>query len=293
MMSARRGVGAARLACLCALGLLVASEARAQTASVAAGPVEDDDPWPLAWVRRPLTLRGGMLQMTVMFSGMRPERTFIGDPTTGVAYEFHSYVNAGAGLALGLSDRVQLSAWLPRALCFDDQQPSGCSPWTRYFGTGIGLAYAAAPGPRNQAMLVAEISVAAQQPLQLRWYLGGSVKTLAVLDRLALVTSLSFQRNFDPPPNGLPNPLLAFVTEDVNLQVTRRLLIFATLVPWGSVGDLGQGIALEVRGGASFAFNRHVELWGAAGGFNVLDEPPWYRYVPGWFAAAHLTFWRY
>ena len=176
---------------------------------------------------------------------------------------------------------------LPGALCFDQQEPSGCSPWNRYAGNGFGLTYGALRRPRTQASVSASISVARGAPTQFKWVLGGAVKSL-LGDRLALITGLSFERSFDPPPNGLNNPLLASLMVDANLQLTRQLLVFATVIPWGSVGDVGQGVALRMQGGLSFAFTHHVEVLAIAGAYDLLTPRPWNHSVKESFATLEL-----
>jgi hypothetical protein len=231
-----------------------------------------------------------MFEFGLTVGGFKPRNTLNVDPVTG-PFEFHSSLGVGAHVAVGMTDRLEVTVSVPKVLCFDDGQPSLCSPWNRYINTGLGVSYAALRRPRNDLTVGAGVWVAANQPLRLRWSLGGNLKTLVVANRFALVTGLHFQRSFDAPPNG--NPLLVFVTADLNLQVTRRFLVYGILIPWGSLGDLDGGIALQALGGASFTFNPSLALGSAIGGTNLLDQRPWDHYVHGWYATLQLTYWRY
>jgi hypothetical protein len=62
-------------------------------------------------------------------------------------------------------------------------------------------------------------------------------------------------------------------------------------MPWGALADLGEGVALELSGGASFSFTHRLQASLALGEYNVLAQPAWSRFVPGTFAEAELAAW--
>ena len=251
---------------------------------------EEVDRWPIEYVRRPQTLPGGMIGVSMGLSGFKPDALTFVNQTTGDTYRFHSFVNAGVGVDVGVTDLSAISLSLPRALCFDGGQPSGCSPNNRYNGTGLGVEIGLVRAPNVQLAVSTGISIGVSSPVIFRWTLAANLRA-RVLSWLVLRTSVEIVQ-YANPPAGVANPLIAYLSGVADVQVTRRLLLFGHVVPWGSVGDVGEGIELEIHGGASLSFTNRVQLSLDVGKDNLLSRPAWSPYIPGAFADLELIVWR-
>lgn len=277
--------GAAMLA-VCA-GLLASAAARAEDQEAAA---DLEARWPLAYVARPQTLPAEMLQLGTGLVGQVPNRVDNFDPVTLTGYQFHPALLLGVSVAAGLTDRLEISAGHPRLACFGDPRASACSPNNRNVGLGGGLDLGFLRRARVQAEVGAGLTVLRSSPSELAWRAGLAVKVRAAAV-LSLSGSASVRRPIDPPPQDLDPSTSATVDAGADLQVTQRLLMYAHLVPWAPVARLSDGVALELRGGATYTFSHQAQLGLEAGSFNVLSNPSWNRSVPEWFTALSLTTW--
>ena len=107
-----------------------------------------------------------------------------------------------------------------------------------------------------------------------------------------VTSSFAVRRAISPPASRGPNLLLGYWTTGLNFQLTEQWLVFADVDPWGSLGDLGEGIELSAFGGTSFTFNHNAQVTFEAGNSFIVDPPPrWNRFVPESFATLSLVFW--
>ena len=247
------------------------------------------DRWPIEFVRRPQTLPAGMFEVALGGSAFRPDPIVMVDPRTGVLYMFHPSLTLGGALGYGMTNMSEFNLSLPRVFCFDTGVPSSCSPFNRYNGTGIDFEVALLRAPRAQLEIQSGISVGVSAPVILRWFLAANAKVL-VARWLALRAAIEIAA-FANPPAQVPNPLIGYAALGADLQATRQLRLYGVLTPWGSVGDVVQGIELEVRGGLSFSFTNRLETSLEVGATSVLPQPVWSRSVPGRFAGAALALW--
>jgi len=250
-----------------------------------------EDKWPIELVRRPLTLPGGMASFGVEFSGFRPNNHVNVNPTTGGIYTYNSYVAVGPSLVLGLTDDFQLGFSMPRLLCFASATPPACNGIDLYDGTGGGVRFLALRQNGVQIAPFASVSVARTSPTVLRWSAGSAFKYTAS-DELAFFSSPGVARTFTSP-TGAANPWIASLPAEIEVQATERLIFYAVVDPWGSMGDVARGILLELYGGVGYTFVRSGEISFDAGTYNVLSTPAWNTNVPGSFAGLSLYFWRY
>ena len=250
-----------------------------------------EEKWPIEAVRRPLTLPAGMQAVGFALEGFRPKHTINGNPLTGTTYTFNSGVTAGVSLALGLTDRVQVAVTAPRLLCFDEQRPSVCSENNRYNNTGGGVRILALRRDGVPIAPSARVTVSLSSPVVLKWWAGALFKLTA--SNLAFTVGPTLARDINTVPARPQNPWLAYVPVWLELQAAQRVLVFAVVEPWGSLGDVARGILLEVYGGASYTFGPLAQIELSGGTYNVLAQPSWNTNVPEWFAALSLVFWRH
>ena len=227
---------------------------RASPGSAAASLLEIPEPrgssrsdrWPIEYVRRPQTLPGGMLGIALLASAFRPQdRIYIDGPRVPLTY--HPHVAAGLSLGVGVTDLSEINLSLPRILCFDGgERPSGCSPYARYNGTGVDVEIGLVRDPglqlEIQSGVLARVHVAARVPLVARDQPQAPRRRAG--SRLRARVAIEQYAN---PPGDIANPLLAFVTGAADVQVTRRLLLYGHVVPWGSVADVARGSARALR----------------------------------------------
>jgi len=251
------------------------------------------DRWPLAYVRRPQTLLQDMIEADVTVGFVHPNEVRNVDPRDLVVYDFHSYLRAGSNLSVGITDRLQAGISVPRILCFDSGEPSGCSAQNRYGGAGVAVAYGILRVARVQAEVDTAFDIASSSPVSYDWKANVGVKVLAT-DKIAINFDVSVSRVIDGPATLPPPYFYTYVNGGVDLQLTERLLVFAHPELWAPPSQLSEGVALEVYGGLSFTFNRHVQASLAAGNHNLLAEPRWYgSNVPESFADLAVAFWHY
>jgi hypothetical protein len=276
---------------LAVLGVLALLPLEAWADGAPGAAATDADRWPLAYVRRPQTLLASMLELDLTSGVFRPNDDFNVDPRDGVPYEFHPNLQVGAGLAAGITDRLELDFYIPDILCFDSLEPSDCSPNNRHRGN-LGVDYGFLRRARLQAEAEAGFELDHSAPSVFGWYAAIALKYLAA-DRLSLSLRLSAGKQIDRPSTLLPSPLYTHLNAGLDVQLTERLLFLVHAEPWAPPADLDEGIALEVYGGFSYTFNHHVQAALSGGVYNALSEPAWYASVPGSFVAASLAFWRY
>ena len=127
-------------------------------------------------------------------------------------------------------------------------------------------------------------------PLVFRWSLATNLRLLAA-SRLALRARVAIEQYANPPAN-IANPLLAFVTGAADVQATRRLLLFADVVPWGLVGDLASGdSARAFYGGASLLHARCAAVLRPRLHTTCSRGPAGSCYISGLVRHADLVFW--
>jgi len=291
-----RRAGRAATAAVVAVGLLAPSGvARAQAQQLAEEPAPRsvaEQKWPLEAIRRPLTLPAMMTAFGVSMAGFRPDRLYVINPTTGAERPVSSSALLGVSLAFGVLDRLQASIALPRLVCVETDAPSGCTGNGRYGDAGATLRALAVHGEELQVAPAVRVTVASTRPeTLLRWWLNTSIKYTAYDS--AVTFSPVLTRTFGTTSAQPLNPWLLFLPVGFHAQLSQRLLAYGVVQPWGSVGDIEQGIALELYAGVSYAFGRHGEVELNGGAYNVLDRPTWYRGLGGSFMQLAFVFWRY
>jgi hypothetical protein len=249
--------------------------------------------WPLAYLQRPMTLLEGMMALGGTAGTIAPNHRDIVDPTNGVASQFFPYLTAGLFVDAGITDRLELDLFAPRLLCADDgRQPSGCSAYNRFDGTGGSLTYGFLRRGRLQGALTAELEMERSSPAEIEWRGVASFK-LVPWDVLGIRIDASLRRDINPPATQTVNPTIGSINVGFDWQVTERTLLWLNFDPWSSLGDLNEGVALEIYGGASYTLDHHAQLALEGGSYNVLANPAWNRNVPEWFSELTFVYWRY
>jgi hypothetical protein len=246
----RAGRAAASTVIGIGIGLMAhAGVARAQ-AQLAEAPAPRSEKWPLEAIRRPLTLPAMMTAFGVALAGFRPDRLYIANPGTGTMTPISSSATLGVSLAFGVLDRSQASIALPRLLCFETAAPSGCTGNGRYDEAGAAVRALAIRGEDLQVSPAVRVTVSQTRPdTLLRWWLNTSVKYTAYDTAVTFGPTLT--RTFGTTSVQPFNPWLLYLPVGFNAQLTQRLLAYGVVQPWGSVGDLEQGIALQLYAGVS------------------------------------------
>lgn len=249
--------------------------------------------WPLAYLQRPMTLLRGMMALGGTAGTVVPDHTDIVDPTNGVRSRFFPYATAGLFMGAGITDRLELDLFAPRLACADDgRQPSGCSPYNRFDGTGGSLTYAFLRRARAQAALTVGIEEERSSPAELEWRAVAAFK-LVPWDVLGIWIDGAIRRDINPPATQTINPTIGSINLGFDWQVTERTLLWLNFDPWTSLGNVNEGIALEIYGGASYTLDHHAQLALEGGAHNVLTNPGWNRNVPEWFSELTFVYWRY
>ncbi len=249
--------------------------------------------WPLAYLQRPMTLLQGMVALGGTAGTIVPNHRDNVDPTNGVASQFFPYATAGLFMDAGVTDRLELDLFAPRLLCADDgRQPSGCSAYNRFDGTGGALSYGFLRRARLQGALTAELEMERSSPAEIEWRAVAAFK-LVPWDVLGIWIDGAIRRDINPPAFQTINPTIGSINLGFDWQVTERTLLWLNFDPWSSLGDLNEGIALEIYGGASYTLDHHAQLALEGGSYNVLANPAWNRNVPEWFSELTFVYWRY
>jgi len=290
---------AGRVAAAAIIGIGVGLTARAGPARAQAQLAEEPAPrsvaeekWPLEAIRRPLTLPAMMTAFGVALAGFRPDQDVFVNSATGAMTRFNSSVTLGVSLSFGVLDRLQASIAMPRFLCVETDGPSGCTGNGRYDAAGATVRALAVRGEELQVAPGVRVSVSSTRPdTLLRWWVDTWFKYTAYDTALTFGPTLT--RTFGTTPDQPFNPWLLYLPFGFSAQLAQRLRAYGVVQPWGSVGELREGIALQLYAGVSYVFGRHVEVDLMGGVYNVLDHPTWYRSLGGSFVQLEFVFWRY
>ena len=258
------------------------------------GDASDQDyRWPLAYLQRPMTLLRGMVAVGGTAGTVVPDHTDNIDPTNDVANQFFPYATAGLFMDAGITDRLELDLFASRLLCADDgRQPSGCSAYNRFDGTGGALTYGFLRRARLQGALTAELEMERSSPAEIEWRAVAAFK-LVPWDVLGLWIAGAVRRDINPPAFQTINPTVGSINVGFDWQVRERTLLWLHFEPWSSLGNVNEGIALEIYGGASYTLDHHAQLALEGGSYNVLANPAWNRNVPEWFSELTFVYWSY
>jgi hypothetical protein len=230
----------------------------------------------------------------VALTGFRPDRLYVASSTPGGATmtPFSSSATLGFSVAFGLTDRWQVAVGLPRLLCFETDPPSGCTSSSRTSDGGASMRLLAARGEHLQVAPQVRVTVSQTRPdLMARWWAGTVVKY--TLSKVALSVSPIVTRNFGTTTAQPTNLWLAYLPFGLSVQLAQRLIAHGAVQPWGSIGDVDQGIALQFQGGVGYTFGRSGEIDLAGGIYNVLERPNWFRGLGGSYVQLTCAFWRY
>jgi hypothetical protein len=289
MRRAGRAASAVLVALLAPSGV---ARAQAQLAEAPGARSAAEERWPLEAIRRPLTLPAMMTAFGVALSGFRPDQDLFVNSATGAVTRFNSSATLGVSLSFGVLDRLQASIAMPRFLCVETDGPSGCTGNGRYDGAGATVRALAVRGEELQVAPAVRVSVSSTRPdTLLRWWIDTWLKYTAYDTAVTFGPTLT--RTFGTTPDQPFNPWLLYLPFGFSAQLAQRLRAYGVVQPWGSVEELGQGIALQLYAGVSYVFGRHVEVDLMGGAYNVLDHPTWYRSLGGSFVQLEFVFWRY
>jgi hypothetical protein len=242
------------------------------------------DEWPIEYVLRPQTVPAGRLQVDVTGS-----ITLIdGDFRSPGGVKYWSWGQAGVATDFGISDRLEFSSYIPRLLCADVGEPSGCSRYARINGSGVGFGYGLVRTRPFQLVLTTNASIALTNPMTLQISGGARAKVL-VAGRLALLFGLSARKWLDAPPGYAETAFGTVLLEPV-LQVTHNLDVWLGLEPNSALDHLSEP-RLTPWGGIGWTFENAVELSASGGVFNVLARRPWDSSLPGKYVELDVGFW--
>jgi len=245
--------------------------------------------WPIEYVRRPQTLPQSMSAAGIVWEYRRADPSYITHDAFGLPTPFHSTTAGGLSGSLGLTDDIEIGAAVPRVVCFASADPSGCSSFNRWNGTGLGLGWRVVHGAKASLRIDGGVSVSYSSPNIYGGRLGARSKHL-IGDRIALELGVAVRRDLNTPPLFPPPSTRVTFIADLNVQVTRHLLIFGDLVPYAPVDHL-DAPDLEPLAGLSWSFTPYVEVGAKIGTFNMLARRSWDRSVPESFATLGITFW--
>jgi hypothetical protein len=240
----------------------------------------------MEYVLRPQTLPLGASELVVESTRFVPDSSYV---STNPATPFQSSVTGGGAWALGATDRLEVVFSVPRVVCFASRDPSGCSSWNRWNGTSFGFAYGVVRSRSTQLMITGGLAITYSDPIVAGGRLGARTKLLFG-DRFALELALGASRDLDPPAFFRDVTTRVALTVDLNLQVTRHLLLVADLIPYAPVNRL-DAFQLEPFVAVDWAFTPNVGLAALYGTYNVLARRDWDRGVPGTFATLSLRIW--
>jgi hypothetical protein len=246
-----------------------------------------DDPWPVEYVRQPQLAPTGWTRGSITSSTLFIDSGF---RTPSGAPGFFGSTDFGARLSLGIPYRLELSIGVPRVLCVERGQPSACSSFNRWNGSGVSVALAALRSRPLQLKLASSVTVAYSDPVAYSLALFARAKWLAARF-LALELEVGGNRWINPPPRFERTAAFAYwVDVQVDVQATRNLVLFLAGVPYGPIDELGDP-RLQVSGGTSWTFENRTQLGALAGISNVLDRAPTDGTVPVRYVTLSLSFW--
>ena len=228
---------------------------------------------------RPQTLPVGITEAGVRSSVFRPQS---GPLTTaaGAPYTFNSTLSLGLWVRTGITERSEMQFIAPRILCLAASNPSGCSDINRFNATEISGTYGVVRARTTQLKVFAGISIArSADPLTFAWEVGTRTKILfgrIVALEMALVAS----RRVNPGPSVADTAPRGSFILNLNVQVTRNLLISADINPYAPMDRLDE-MALEPFAGVSWTFRNRFEILASAEMHNVLARRNWDTSVPG------------
>ena len=275
------------------LSLLASAGRAAADPELSAQPSAPADPWPLAYLQRPILLLAGMTELGATGATFAPNHRFNVDPTSGGTYQFFPAFTAGFSAGLGIADRLEIDLFAPRIICADDgNQPSNCIAVNRFNLTSAGVSYAFLRRPRAQGAVTTELEVYRSSPLELEW--GADVAFKLVPWRvLGFWLEATLWRDINPPATQISQFTNGVMNVGVDWQVTEQVLLGAHAVPWAPLEDLNDEIALEIYGVASYTFDHTTQLALEGGSNDVRANPAWNRSVPGWFTRLTFVYWSY
>jgi hypothetical protein len=249
------------------------------------GPPSQDK-WPIEYVLRPQTIPAGRLQAVLSVADSIVDSGF--RSPSGVAY--HGFVRAGGTMTFGETDRVQFSAYVPRLLCDGSGSPSGCSDYARINGSGFGFRFGVLRTPGFQVAFESDLSIVVTNPLTFAVDAGVRTKWL-IGRRVALEVELDASK-WLAPPSGYEYQAVGYGTAilDLNVQVSRHLLIWADVIPNTPLDRLGEP-RMEPFGGVSWTFENAVQLAASGGVYNILGRHAWDISLPGRFFTLSVLFW--
>lgn len=230
------------------------------------------DAWPVAVVERPLTLARGMVSVSLnslsVWSPATSERSYVG-PTA----------------AFALSDRVELDAGLPQAICWD-RGTRACAGGSARDQSYLGLAF----GIRHRdglalaagfAETLVKVSGPAEHGASI-WFTGRRTwfhrLALAGIGQLAI----GWDHPADPASPGVAqtNQTRFYWTEQIEWQVVELLRLYAYANPYRPIGVPGdESWATRVGGGATLAIGQRWLFAVGCGVDNVGPARSW-QYVP-------------
>ena len=249
-------------------------------------PTTFEEKWPVEYVLRPQTLPGGALRPAISGDYFEPQAGPLYTPS-GNPYTFHPSLTVGASVTYGATDRLQLGVLAPRLFCFDGSQPSGCNDLNRANGSGVSVGYGLVRTRPFQLETVTSFSVWRTDPLTLEWAVSLRGKVLFG-EVVALELEAAASRPFDANPAYHPYLQFTGVT-DLNVQLTRHLLVYADLDPYAPAGRLDDP-AVEGLAGMSWTFEDRADLSLRAGVYDLFGARAWQNSVPGTFYVFTLGF---
>ena len=249
-------------------------------------PTTFEEKWPVEYVLRPQTIPQGSLRPIITANYFQPQAGPLYTPG-GNPYTFHPSLTVGASTTYGATDWLQLGVSVPRLLCFDGPEPSGCNDLNRANGTGLSLAFALVRTRPFQLAMFTAFSVWRSDPLTLEWTVRLRGKFLFG-DVVALELEAAASRPFDA--TDAAHPYLQFTgVSDLNVQLTRHLLAFADVDPYAPAGHLDDP-AVEGLAGLTWTFENRVDVGLRAGVYDLFGNRSWQNSVPGSFYLFTLGF---
>jgi hypothetical protein len=241
--------------------------------------------WPLEYVLRPQTIPAGYLRLSVNTGAqlVDPSYRTINGGTYGSSYQ------AGATMTFGVTDRVELSTYVPKIFCEGSGPVSACSDYARFSGAGFGFAFGVVRTRGVQVALGVGLDVAITNPFTIEAWASTSAKLLLEA-HVSLALGLTVSHWIDAARFYEPISDYASGYVEVDLQLTRHLIAWSALEPGGPLRYDDQR-RLGARGGLTWTFENATELAASGGVYNVLPRRPEDLWVPGGSVVVSLRLW--